>query len=243
MYPNQPDNQFGGQEQPGGIITPQTEAQKPSMAKFYPEVNTNIPPPQSAKHSMGDNWRSILSTLLLFLLAPVIALTIAAFVIQSYQVDGESMETTLQHQDRLIVNKLPRTLSRLSGNEYVPNRGDIIIFNLSNLSGSGLGADKQLIKRVIALPGERVTIKDGKIRVFNSSSPDGFDPDITTGYKITAKSTPGDVDTVVPKGSVFVCGDNRFNSEDSRYFGPVAAEQIVGKLVLRLLPLDKLQVF
>lgn len=209
------------------------------MSQIYPEVNNNIPPPASVKHSKSDSWRSIVSTLLLFLMAPVIALTIAAFVIQSYQVDGESMETTLQHQDRLIVDKLPRTLSRITGNEYLPNRGDIIIFNLSSLSGS----DKQLIKRVIALPGERIVIKDGQVRVFNSSSPEGFNPDAATGYKITAKSTPGDVDLTVPDGMVFVCGDNRYNSEDSRYFGPVASDQIVGKLVLRLLPLDKLQVF
>lgn len=197
----------------------------------------------SESHLPKDGWKSILSTLLLFLLAPVIALSVAAFVIQSYQVDGESMEKTLQDRDRLIVDKLPRTWARITGNAYVPNRGDIIIFNQVGLPQSGLTQQKQLIKRVVALPGERILIKDGSLRVFNSQHPSGFNPDKESGYRIDAQHTPGNVDLIVPEDEVFVCGDNRTNSEDSRYFGPVSAENVVGKLVLRLLPLDKLQTY
>lgn len=234
--------------------TPPAPYGPPSAVPGYSPV-TSVPPTPAAsqppepapqpdqKHHDHDGWRSIISTLLLFLLAPVIALTIAAFVIQSYQVDGQSMETTLKHQDRLIVDKLPRTWSRLTNNPYIPNRGDIIIFNQSDIPNASVVQNKQLIKRVVALPGERIVIKDGKIKVFNHASPKGFDPDASTGYLITSVVTPGNVDLTVPEGEVFVCGDNRQNSEDSRFFGPVAADQIVGKLVLRLLPLDKLQTF
>lgn len=190
-----------------------------------------------------DGWRSAVSTLLLFLLAPIIALTIAAFVVQSYQVDGESMEATLQHQDRLIVSKLSRTWARFTNNSYIPNRGDIIIFNQPDSPDTTFTQDKQLIKRVIALPGERIVIKDGKITVYNDERPAGFNPDSSSGYSIKARFTSDSVDLIVPKNEVFVCGDNRQNSEDSRWFGPVPAEKIVGKLVLRLLPLDKLQTF
>ncbi len=177
-----------------------------------------------------------LSTLLLFLLAPLLAIFIAAYVVQSYQVEGQSMETTLQNSDRLIVDKWPRTWARLSGHNYIPKRGDIIIFNQSGLSfGSG---SKQLIKRVVALPGERIVIKQGFITVYNQNRPSGFDPDKSGIYNISARSTPGDVDLTLGPNEIFVCGDNRTNSEDSRYFGPIKANQVVGKLAFRILPLN-----
>lgn len=189
-----------------------------------------------------DRLRSILSTLSLFLLAPVIAILISMFVIQSYQVEGRSMETTLHDQDRLIVNKSPRTWSRLTGNSYIPSRGDIIIFNQSSIDFSET-KPKQLIKRVIGLPSERVVVKDGRISVYNKDHPSGFNPDTSSDYQISSINTPGKVDVVIKPNEVFVCGDNRLNSEDSRYFGPVSADNIVGKLVLRVLPLNKGQLF
>jgi signal peptidase I len=198
-------------------------------------------PPMNPVHNEG--WKSVISTLLLFLLAPVIALSVAAFIIQSYQVDGESMEKTLQDHDRLIVDKLPRTIARITGHGYIPHRGDIIIFNQAGLPDAGLSQEKQLIKRVVALPGERIVIKDGGITVYNNQHPSGFNPDKQSGYEIDAPLTPGNVELIVPPGEVFVCGDNRTNSEDSRFFGPVSSENIVGKLVLRLLPLDKFQTY
>lgn len=190
-----------------------------------------------------EGWRSIFSTILVLAVAPLIALGITAFVIQSYQVDGASMETTLQDHDRLIVDKFPRTLSRITGHAYIPHRGDVIIFNQANLPNTAFGEEKQLIKRVIGLPGDRVVVKDGSITVYNDKDPAGFNPDKIVGYKITNKDTQGDVDINLEDDQIFVCGDNRPNSEDSRYFGPVKADDIVGKLVLRLLPLDKTQRF
>jgi signal peptidase I len=211
---------------------------------FYPTparpADPSAPPPEDDGH---DGWHSILSTIGLFLLAPLIALSIAAFVIQSYQVDGQSMETTLQDHDRLIVDKAPRTWARLTHHNFVPHRGDIIIFNLSGLPDAGGTGQKQLIKRVIGLPGERVVVKDGKVAVYNEAHPNGFNPDTATGYHIKANYTPGAYDSVVPSNSIFVLGDNRTNSEDSRYFGPVALDNIVGKLMLRLLPLSNIKKF
>jgi signal peptidase I len=206
--------------------------------------------PAPARHHLShlpkgpkEGWHPVISTALLFLLAPVIALCIAAFVIQSYQVDGESMETTLQNSDRLIVDKLPRTLARITHHDYIPARGNIIIFNESGLPDSGPTGQKQLIKRVIGLPGERVVIQNGYITIYNNAHPRGFNPDKTTGYGITASTTAGDVDLTLGPNQLFVCGDNRTNSEDSRFFGPVDASQVVGRLVLRLLPASHLEKF
>lgn len=189
-------------------------------------------------------WHGLASTIALLVAAPLLALLLTAFVFQSYQVDGESMETTLQNQDRLIVYKVPRTVAHITQNAYIPNRGDVIIFVQNGLAQLGEGQDrKQLIKRVIALPGERVTVKDGNIRVYNQAHPNGFNPDTDGGYGLTSLYTPGNVDMTVPTGKVFVCGDNRTNSTDSRVLGPISADKIVGQLIFRLLPVSRVKLF
>lgn len=183
---------------------------------------------------------NLVSTAALFVIAILIALFTKVYIVQPYVVDGQSMETTLQNNDRLLVNKLPLTFSHF-GHKYVPNRGDIIIFNQAGLPG--YNSSKMLIKRVIGLPGERVVIKDGSITVYNASHPKGFNPDTDTGYRLSAASTIGNLDTNLASDQIFVCGDNRNNSEDSRYFGPVNLNQIAGKLAFRILPLGKAQHF
>lgn len=188
-----------------------------------------------------DNRQDIAHFGFLLLIAVVLALFTKAFIVQPYVVEGQSMEVTLQDHDRLIVNKLPHTFARLSGHPYIPNRGDIIIFNEDNLPG--YFGPKQLIKRVIGLPGDHVVVKNGKITIYNQTHPKGFDPDTTVGYHIAAPTTDGSVDRTLGTDQLFVCGDNRPNSEDSRYFGPINASQIVGKMVLRIYPLSTAQRF
>jgi signal peptidase I len=201
---------------------------------------SNDPPKKKPKNGIT----TALSSLSVFIFIPVlIALFLTAFVIQSYQVDGESMQNTLQNHDRLIVNKLSRTWSRLTGHAYVPKRGDIIVFNQTGLPDSIY--QKQLIKRVIGLPGERVLIKDGHITIFNKANPLGFNPDTAGKYHIDATytATNGPPEITLGDNEIFVCGDNRSNSEDSRYFGPVSVNNVVGHLILRIMPLDKAETF
>lgn len=167
---------------------------------------------------------------------------IQAFLLRTYQVDGQSMETTLQNNDRLVINKIPRTLARLTGHAYIPHRGDIIVFNQASL-GFGSDREKQLIKRVVGLPGERVVVKDGALTIYDPAHPDGYEPDKTGLYHIDSLVTVGSADFTLKPGQIFVSGDNRGNSEDSRYFGPVESSKIVGKLVLRIFPLGKTQTY
>lgn len=212
-------------------------------APLATSLNHPPEPPALDKKKDHQNWKSVVSTLLLLAIAPIIALSITAFAVQSYQVDGQSMETTLQDHDRLIVNKIPRTWARITGHPYLPHRGDIIIFNQANLPDAFSGEEKQLIKRVIGLPGDRVVVSNNTVIIYNKEHPGGFNPDTSVGYTITAKSIPGDVDVTLGDNQLFVSGDNRPNSEDSRYFGPIEANTIVGKLVLRLLPINKTERF
>jgi len=153
------------------------------------------------------------------------------------------METTLQNQDRLFVWKVPRTIAKITRNPFIPQRGDVIIFAKSDLNEFSGSTKKQLIKRVIGLPGERVVVKNGSLTVYNKEHPNGYEPDKSLPYGSAIVTTPGNVDITVPPGEVFVCGDNRPNSLDSRAFGTVSANDIVGKLAARIFPFNKTKAF
>lgn len=211
-----------------------------------PQTPVVTPPPilpgdgAPTKHR---NLKSIVSTLLILISAPLIAIALTVFVFQSYEVDGPSMEPALQDNDRLIVLKLPRTWAKITGDPYVPHRGDIVIFNARGEFSFDPSYNKQLVKRVVGLPGERVVIRDGKVTVYNRQHPGGFNPDESLPYGKTIRNTSGNNDIVVPDNEVYVLGDNRANSLDSRALGPVPVNDIVGKLGIRLFPISKIKKF
>ncbi|MEI7674827.1 MAG: signal peptidase I [bacterium] len=189
------------------------------------------------KHSFANN----LPTIGIIAFSILTAILLIVFVFQSYQVDGPSMETTLINNDRLIVWKLPVTWSRITGHPFVPNIGDIIIFNAPSLG-------KQLVKRVIALPGDRVTVNNGIVTVYDDKHPKGFHPDTSLPYGKTTKipytTNEGQpINITLGEDQIYVCGDNRPVSEDSRIIGPVPLNQVIGKLVLRILPVTKIEIY
>lgn len=189
---------------------------------------------------------STLSSIAILLLAPVLAVVLTLFVFQSYQVDGPSMEPTLLNKDRLIVWKLPRTWAKITGHQYVPNRGDVVILSESGLSSYGSPDNtKQLVKRVVGLPGDHVVVKNGVLMVYNTEHPEGYSPDETLPYgdEIAIPLSEMDVDVTLSDTQIFVAGDNRPNSLDSRTFGPVETDQVVGKLVARILPISQFKLF
>ncbi|QQS70074.1 signal peptidase I [Candidatus Saccharibacteria bacterium] len=205
---------------------------------------TSVDSSDASGSNESNGLRGIISTVGILLLAPIIAILLTLFVFQSYQVDGPSMEPTLQNNDRLIVWKLGRTWSKITGHQYVPNRGDIIILNESGLASFGSGSDeKQLVKRVIGLPGDHVVIKNNVVTVYNTEHPQGFQPDVSLPYgsKTAIPPTTDDVEVTLSDTELFVCGDNRPQSLDSRRFGPIQTSQVVGKLVARILPLNAIE--
>ncbi len=220
------------------IVDSMTEDKNtPSAAPIH------TPPTKQKRRPNIRNVRSTLTTVGVLLLAPAIALLLTAFVFHTYQVDGPSMQTTLSNNDRLIVWKLPKTWSSITGHPYVPKRGDVVVFTGgSQLTSFGEDPNKQLIKRVIALPGERIQVVGGKITVFNSAHPNGFDPDESLPYgKVIGDTSAMNMNGAITlgKNQIFVCGDNRPDSLDSRSFGPIGLNQIVGKLAARVAPLSK----
>lgn len=189
-----------------------------------------------------SGWREAALTVGTLLAAFGVAVFISLFVLQSFEVDGQSMEPTLDNHDRLIVLRAPVTWSHITGNDYIPARGDIIVFN-ENLSDFGQGSSKKLIKRVVGLPGDHIVVKDGIITVFNKAHPNGFVPARTLPFGSHIPSTPGNEEVTLGPDQLFVCGDNRPNSLDSRSFGPIDAKNIVGKLVLRVYPFSDAKAF
>ena len=218
-------------------------AQQP-VQPFIPAPPSATPPPRQHQHQAAESRGSILSTIAIIILAPVVALLLTMFVFQSYQVDGDSMVSTLHNKDRLIVLKAPVTLAHATDKQYVPHRGDVIVFDEGLISGErDSGVDKQLIKRVIGLPGERVRVENNVVTVFNKEHPDGFNPDKTMPYGNVIKETNGNVDYSLGENQIFVLGDNRGNSLDSRALGPVNTKAIVGKLLVRVWPAQDVKLF
>jgi len=208
----------------------------------HPMPVSNPHEPKSSEK--GDSgWRELFSTIGILLTALLVAFFIIGFVFRSYQVDGPSMESTLHDTDKLIIWKVPRTWAHITGHPYIPNRGDIIVFDQTGLSEFGQTDHKQLIKRVIGLPGDHVVVKNGAYTIYNKEHPDGFDPDKTLGYGKNIPPTNGSVDVTLSKDQLFVSGDNRPDSLDSRSFGPINADQVIGKLILRVFPISQAKPF
>lgn len=215
------------------------------MNQSQPPIHEETGAPASSAPKPASSWRELASTISVLVVAILVAIGLIAFVFQSYQVDGPSMEATLQNNDRLIVWKAPRTIAKITGHAYVPNRGDIIVFVENGLASYGQPGDHQLIKRVIGLPGDRVVVNNNTITIYNAAHPQGFEPDKTLPYSKTVNLPPtsGNIDVTLAKDQLFVCGDNRTESLDSRTFGPISLNDVVGKLVVRLLPLSKAERF
>lgn len=197
----------------------------------------------SPQQKLAPRWRKALLNVGLILLAPLVAILLTLYVFQSYQVDGVSMQNTLHANDKLLVWKLPRTWAQITGHQYVPKRGDIVIVNIKGLGGPN--DTKQLVKRVIGLPGDRVVVAHHIITIYNAAHPTGFVPDQTLPYGAhgAIPATTNDQTVVVGSDELFICGDNRSNSLDSRMFGSVHTSQIVGKLAMRLLPFSDIERF
>lgn len=170
-------------------------------------------------------------------------LLINTFVFRSFNVVGPSMEKTLYTGDRLIINRLPVTWAQLQNKQYVPERGQVIVFK--NPMYNANTGDEYVVKRVIAFEGERVTVKDGKITVFNTEHPNGFNPD-DQNHGEPGSPTTGDVDTTVAQGTLFVSGDHREGdySYDSRNgLGLIPLYDVVGPVGIRIYPIPAMRFF
>lgn len=168
--------------------------------------------------------------------AVIVALLIRAFVLQAFYIPSESMEPTLHKNDRIMVNKLSYHLHDV-------RRGDLVVFRRPpNMAQSEIN---DLIKRVIALPGETIELRGSDIYIDDQKLTEPYLPEGTQTLNlgwVTGCANPSAerAKCLVPPGHVFVMGDNRMHSSDGRVFGPIDEELIVGRAFVRIWPPSKL---
>ena len=181
--------------------------------------------------------RDILETALLAL----IVFLLARAVVQNFQVEGASMDPTLQHANFVLVNKLAYEKVNLGPFDFLipgrdngeflfegPSRGDVVVFH------SPSDPDRDFVKRIIGLPGDRVEVRMGEVLVNGARLDEGAYIRSAPTYQYPQGSMP----VVVPPDHYFVLGDNRNASQDSHVFGPVHERLLVGAVIFRWLPLD-----
>ncbi len=184
-----------------------------------PPVEPPAEPPgddtNSAQPKLPPGARAFFDWLVVIAVALLVAFVVRTFVIAHFVVEGESMFSTLDTGDRVFVNKLSYRL-------HEPNRGDVVV--LHQITGA---SERDLIKRVIGLPGESVEMRNCTVlidgRVLNEPY---LDPEV-----VTPTDCGGDyvLDGVVPDDHVFVMGDNRGGSQDSRVIGTINDDDLVGR--------------
>lgn len=189
-------------------------------------------------------WLRDATGLLFFGVAVLVGtILINTYVFRSFNVEGPSMEKTLYTGDRLIVDRLPVTWAQLQNKDYVPGRGQVIVFKNPKFSIGD--PNEYIVKRVIAFAGEHVVLKDGTYMVFNSEHPNGFNPD-DDNHGEPGSPTSGETDVIVPDGTLFVSGDHREGnySYDSRNgLGYIPLYDVVGPVSLRIYPFTKVRTF
>lgn len=163
--------------------------------------------------------------------ALVVALLIKAFLLQAFYIPSPSMSPTLSQNDRVLVNKLSYRVGDVQ-------RGDIVVF--AKPEGAPGDID-DFIKRVIALPGETITFREGSVYIGDLALSESYvngEPTTTSQLIPGCDTTPASTDScLVPDEMVFVMGDNRQESFDSRRFGPIDTDVIVGRAFLKVWPL------
>ena len=217
-----PTAALGGQDAPG------------SGPELSPDPGTASRPGRRSRR-LESSLRSMIEWVAVAIAALAVALLIKAFLLQAFYIPSASMADTLQVDDRVLVNKLSYRIGDV-------DRGDIIVFEKPE---NAPGDIEDFIKRAVALPGETITFVGGEIFIDGQllNEPYVVGP---TNAPLAAIQSEGCTNTPAPDrctladGYYFVLGDNRNNSTDSRVFGPIHEDVIVGRAFLKVWPLSEL---
>lgn len=174
---------------------------------------------EDVEHQSFGRW--LLELVVMVAIAFALATVVRAYVVQPYVIPSGSMIPTIEIQERVLANKFIYRFEK-------PRPGDIVVLD------DPTGSVPTLIKRVIAVEGQTIDIEDGSVIVDGKR----LDEPYTHGKRTEPGPVP--LPLTIPKGYVWVMGDNRPNSSDSRVFGPVPMRSIHGKAVLRIWPLSRI---
>lgn len=231
-----------------GQIQAQTQAPSSVAEVSSPNPSTGSLNPQPSPHATHHVKTGVLQAIQSLLHLVVIAIFIITFCVQPFRIPSESMESTLLVGDFLLVNKQSASPSTGGTAGIFPastiHRGDIIVFH------DPVDSTLHLVKRVIGLPGDHLRLHAGQVfinghalsepyAVYRPSPPDNFrdnfprfqsaDPEIDSHWWIRMRSLIDNGELIIPTGNYFVMGDNRNDSEDSRYWGFVTEKAMVGR--------------
>jgi signal peptidase I len=200
-----------------------------------PGVEHVLAPPPGNPHP--TRW--IKEAVIVVVVAVLVAVLLRAFVVQTFFIPSGSMEPTLQIGDRILVNKLSYHLHGV-------DRGDIVVFSRPPTENCGGPEVNDLVKRIIGLPGDVVSLANGYVYIDGKRLDESWLPSSEQG--ITVAGPAGNNSNLarpyrVPTNDYFVMGDNRTDSCDSRYWGPINRSLIVGKVELRVWPISSLHIF
>jgi signal peptidase I len=170
--------------------------------------------------------RGVAEWILVVVGAVLAALLVKTFLFQAFRIPSESMVPTLLVGDRVLVNKVSYKLHDV-------HRGDVVVFTRPEKLEDPSGTEPEdLIKRVVAVGGDTVVARDGVLYVNNQPMTEPYVQQGAGTFRLDEAVT-------VPEGQVFVMGDNRENSQDSRYFGPISTDTIIGRAFVRMFPFNR----
>lgn len=187
---------------------------------------------------LGPRRTPVAGWAVISVLTIVLALIIRAFVFQTFRIPSDSMAPTLEAGDHIVVSKLsygsyaPGSAKRIFGSR-MPVRGDVVVFYRFS-EFEDIDEDVHYVKRIVALPGETVEVREGKAYVngVESVAPSGAGSAWLSQEEIAEFSLRNYGPVTLAEDEYFVIGDNRSNSKDSRFYGPIHFHDIVGRAVL-----------
>jgi signal peptidase I len=198
---------------------------------------TDLGTPEPPKTMRRSRWGR--EAIVVVLVALIVAVLIRTFAVQTFYIPSGSMEPTLKVGDRILVSKLSYHLHSV-------HRGDIVVFSRPPLENCGGAEVNDLVKRVIGLPGETISLYKGNVYINGKKLAETWLPSSVSGV-----TYPGPAGTTyslvkpfkIPKNDYFMMGDNRTESCDSRYWGPISRSLIVGKVEVRVWPVTDIHFF
>jgi len=220
-------------------VTP--DPNDPALAVDEPPMGgtprADAPPRTPPPRSSSTRW--IREGIIVVVVAVLVAVLLRTFVVQTFFIPSGSMEPTLQIGDRILVNKLSYHLHGV-------DRGDIVVFSRPPAENCGGPEVNDLVKRVVGLPGDVISLSRGYVYIDGKRLDESWLPAGEQG--ITSEGPQGNASNLVhpyhiPANEYFVMGDNRNDSCDSRYWGPIKQSLIVGKVEVRVWPISALRIF
>jgi signal peptidase I len=205
---------------PGGVfLVPMSE--KPSYEEQFDTTISRRARRERRRGASKKGGGGVLEFLVILLVSFVLVFGfVRPFVVEAFWIPSASMVPTLKYGDRVLVNKFIYRFTE-------PERGDVVVFK------SVQGDDQDLIKRVVGVPGDEISVRGGRLLVNGEPQREPYVNEKYPDRSFYARTT-------VPKDHVFAMGDNRANSQDSRVFGPVPKENIEGEAFLLFWPPDRI---